>query len=366
MKTRKNSRNRFTFTPLCFLLAGLAPMHFPALPSARAAENAPAPGVWSIGVGTSLLAAPAEAGSEAAAQALAAHGPGEAKLVLVFAVAQQLTPELIEGVAKHFPKNIIYGANVVAPLTPTTNLPDQAPSLESAEGVGVLAIGGDVTITIAADTLQATTAEATAEDADAAFASYRESGGRLGRQLLPALKSCPRPGKLLLTFGNQFNGSNTYLAMGFRDALGDDLKAVGVSAGNSRADMARVIAAGEIAQDVNVAVLFCGDFRIGISLDGGTHTPALANAVLGAAMEQGGPDAKPFFGFVFNCRRRRIGMIQRKQLAEELAVIQKHFDGAPFFGAYGPGEIGIRKPGVPAEGTGFSVSTALLFPLAAP
>ena len=320
------------------------------------------PGGWRVGVGTSLAKDAGEAGEAAAAEARKQYGDGDVKLVLVFAVRPQVTPELVASVARHFPRELIYGGEAVAPLTPETNLPD-AKNLDSEEGVGILAIGGDVTLTIATDTVGDDAGETEADDDDdVTFASYLESGRRLGGALAPAMKNCALPGKLILTHGDQYNGSNSAFAKGMQDALGGPMPLVGGAAWNQTG---KEIVAGEIRQRMNFAVLFCGDFRVGQSLMGGTHTPEVAGKVLDAASEAGDGE-KPFFGFVFNCRRRRTGMIERGQLAEELSVIQRHFAGIPFFGAYGPGEIGVRNPGEAAVGTGFSVSAALLFPVKAP
>jgi len=334
----------------------------------RAGEGAP--GVWRIGVGTSLEADAAKAGDAAAAEARKAYGAGEVKLVLVYAVRAQVTEEMIAAVAKHFPRNLIYGGEILAPLTPVTNLPNTR-ELESPAGIGVCAIGGDVSIAVAADSTATPVADtdAAAEGDDIVFAAYRASGRRLGAELLKALEACNRPGRLLLAFGDQFNGSNRHLVFGMQDILGEGLPMVGVSAGNQSAKDAMEIIAGEIKQAMNFAVLFCGDFKVGQSMQGGAHEPAVADRVLAAALEQG-EGAESFFGFIFNCRRRRVRMMEEENiaaglgLADELAVIQKRMAGVPFFGGYGPGEIGVRRPGTPAEGTGFSVSAALLFPLA--
>ncbi|MCL2000939.1 MAG: FIST C-terminal domain-containing protein, partial [Planctomycetes bacterium] len=146
-------------------------------------------------------------------------------------------------------------------------------------------------------------------------------------------------------------------ARGMNEGLGGIYPIVGIAAGNITA---KVISKGEIVTGANIGILFTGDFRLGQAMNGGTHTPETADKTLADAVSQGGGQ-EPFFAFVFNCRRRRQGMIERNQLGEELIAIRKNLPGLEFFGSYGPGEIGSEKPGDTAIGVGFTVVTAVLF-----
>ena len=316
---------------------------------------------WRFGIGTSLLPSPMAAGEDAAIQARKQFGEGEAKLVLLFPVIAQVTPEMVAGVAKHFPREIIYGGEVVAPLTPVTNLPD-AKNLNPEAGVGVLVLGGDFELTIVHDQVRMveTAAKEGGDDGEEedTFFNFHESGHRLGDMLAGAYHKAGPSGRLLVTFGDQYNGSNDLLASGIQDALGGPVALIG---GATWSKTGKQIIAGEITTRKNFVALFRGDFFVTQALQGGMHTAEVAQKVIASTWEQG-KGAEPFFAFIFNCRRRRTEMIARGLLGEELSVMQRSFKGVPFFGGYGPGEIGVRTPGTAAIGTGFSVSVALLFP----
>lgn len=315
--------------------------------SVCAGGEAGPPAGWHSGVGFSALAAAGAAGDEAAAEAKAKLNGAEAKIVFVAAAEPQVTPELLAGVAKHFPPGITYGCQVASPLIARTNFPD-VPTIDIPAGVAVWALGGDMDIAVVS-------VDTDVEDDD----SYFSAGKGLGEALRPAVEASGRPGRLIVTFGDQYNGANVDLAEGFNEGLGAVYPVVGAAAGNVTA---KVIVEGAIRTGVNVAFLVAGDFRIGQAMNGGTHTPETAAKTLASAIAEGGGE-DPFFALLFNCRRRRQGMIERRQLAEELDVIKRHLPGVDFFGFYGPGEIGAAAGGEPAKGVGFTIVAAVLFPL---
>ena len=316
------------------------------------------------GIGTSLLEDPAAAGEEAARLAKEAFGPGQAKVALVYAAIPQLTPELIEGVARHFPAEIIHGAQTAAPLTPETNCAD-APDLDADIGVGVLALGGDLDISFFSEsTALPEGAELPAADTleRPEFAVYRLSGRRLGASLAAAVAGSDRPGRLAVVSGDQSNGPNYEFALGLLDALGGSLPVVGGASARGLADnLDREIVAGRIVSGTNFAILICGDFRLGQSRETGPHTPETTDQSIASALAQGG-GAQPLLAFIFDCRRRRMVMRDEDLLADEHGVFVRRMGGRPFFGMYGPGEIGSTAAGEPFGGVGFSVSTAVLFP----
>ncbi len=324
------------------VLAALAVWALPAT-----AGTGRAPDGWASGVGNSAKADPFEAGEEAAAQAYRLLQGVPAKIVVVGAAAEQVTPELIEGVKKHFDAGIIYGCQITSPLTATTNFPD-VQTIDIPVGVAVWALGGDVDIAV----------ESVATDPDADD-SYFDAGEALGVALRDVVAGSDRPGKVIVTFGDQYNGVNKDFAFGMNEGLEDIYPIVGAASGNIES---KVITRGAIRTGVNVGIFIGGEFALGQSYNGGTHTPETADKTLGEALaEHEGED--PFFVLIFNCRRRRQGMIERKQLAEELATIKNRLPGIDFFGFYGPGEIGSRASGEPAEGVGFTVVVAVFFPV---
>lgn len=313
-----------------------------AVSCVAAADSPRTPVNWFSGVGVS-----AEAADEAASQAKERLNGNAAKLVMVAVAEPQVTPELIEGIKKHFPANVIYGCQVTSPLTARNNFPD-VDTLDIPAGVAVWAIGGDVDVVVAEVSTKAT-------DSDDV---YYNAGMQLAGLLREAIENAERPGRLIITWGDQYNGSNVDFAEGMNDGFDAVWPIVGAAAGNITA---KVIVRGEIVTGVNVGVLLAGEFKIGQAMNGGTHTPETADKTLAQAVEQGDGE-EPFFALVFNCRRRQ-GMMERNQLGEELEAIKKRLPGVDFFGFYGPGEIGAPKFGEPAKGAGFTVVTAVLFAL---
>lgn len=313
---------------------------------AAPALAAGAPADWHIGVGTSSLADPEAAGAEAAKQAKAGLGGEPAKFVFVGAAEAQLTPALLRGVLAHFDAATVYGCQVTSPLTPETNFPD-VKTIDVTVGVGVLALGGGMEVEVFSHKT-----DTNADD------PYYEAGQSLGDLARPSLERSKSPGRLLLTFGDQYNGSNIEFVNGLNDSLEEIYPIIGAAAGNNTA---KEIVKGEIVTGENLVVFLGGDFRLGQSMRGGTHTPETADETLSHAISQGG-GAEPFFALIFNCRRRRQGMIDRQQLGEEHAAMKKDLPGIPFFGFYAPGEVGAEANGQRAKGAGFTVSTAVFFP----
>lgn len=327
----------------CLLIALLCSL-LPSV-STYAGEAGKTPAGWHSGVGASALADPAEAGAAAAEEAKAGLGDVPAQFVMVVAAGPQLTAELVEGVKKHFPAGVIYGGQVTSPLTAHGNYPD-APALDIEAGVAVWALGGDVEVEVAHI--------ATDSESDDA---YYEAGVGLAEALRGAIEASDRPGKLVFTWGDQYNGPNKDFASGLNDGFGDVWPIVGAASGNNAA---KEIIQGEIVSGVNAGVLIAGNFSLGLAMNGGTHTPETAEKTLAEAIAQG-EGAEPFFALVFNCRRRRQGMMERGQLTEELATIKNNLPGVDFFGFYGPGEIGSTKFGEASVGNGFTVVAAVFF-----
>ncbi|MDR1535342.1 MAG: FIST C-terminal domain-containing protein [Planctomycetota bacterium] len=336
----------FCFGKLISIFAlGLA-LLFPVGAAGRAGTP-PVPAGWRSGIGLSWLADPYAAADEAAGEAKAGLGGGEAKFVFAGAANPQVVPELIEGLKKHFPAEIIYGCQVSSPLVAESNFPDEK-SIDIQAGVQVWALGGEA-VEVGIFTVS------TELDVDN---PYEEAGIELGREVRPFIEGLKTPGRLIFTFGDQYNGSNKDFVNGLNQGLGKIYPLVGGAAGNQTA---LEIIRGEIQDSMDVAVVIGGPFRLGQTLSGGTHTPETADMVMAEAVAQGG-GAAPFFAMLFNCRRRRQGMIEHRQLAEELDHIRRRLPGIEFFGFYGPGEVGSDRPGEPARGVGFTVTTAVFFP----
>ena len=314
--------------------------------AAWGASRPSAPDGWVSGVGASDAADPVKAGSEAAAMAKAALGGNPAKFVMVVAAIPQITPELLKGVTEHFPAEIVYGGQVTSPLTRYGNYPDYK-TLDIDAGVAVWALGGTTEVYLA----EVSTVREDDDDV------YYNAGIELAEKLKEALDKSSRSGKIVLTWGDQYTGSNKDFAQGLNDGFGRIWPIVGGASGNTTA---KVIVRGEIKTGVNVGMVMAGDFSLGQAMNGGTHTPETADKTLSQALEEG--EGEPFFALVFNCRRRRQGMIDSGELGMELEAIRKRLPSTDFFGFYGPGEIGSQKFGEKAQGMGFTVAAAIFFP----
>lgn len=318
-----------------------------ALTPLSAAAGAPAG--WDSGVGSSALVDPYAAGDEAASRARAKL-KGGAKFVMVVAAEQQITQALVDGVAKHFPREIIHGGQATSPLTREGNFPEFG-SLDIPAGVAVWALGGDADIAFAHTETKSPVVST--EDV------YYEAGTLLAAELRRFIESSRRPGRLVVTWGDQYTGSNTSFVRGLNEGLGAPCPVAGAASGNVTA---KEIIAGEIVTGVNAALAVAGDFRLGQSMGGGAHAPATAGRIVGEAVAAGG-GGEPFFALVFNCRRRRRIMIDSGELAEELEAVNARLPGVDYFGYYGPGEVGSAATGEPAQGMGFTVSATAFFPV---
>jgi hypothetical protein len=309
-----------------------------------AAVSAAAPPV--VGTGLSLLAEPRAAGAEAgrlAAQQLGAVAP---KLVVVFASRALLTPDLVDGVASVFERALISGCEGYAPLTAAGNAAEQGHT--STHATAVLVIGGDLGVQVAA--------ERTDGEGD-----YGGCGRRLGAALKPHLVAAP--GHVLLTFGDQHVGrENRDLVAGLQEALGARARIAGAAAGGPDA---KVIVAGQIVTRSNVAVLLTGDVHVRVATRGGEgDLVGKARDAFQLAFRAGDP--RPVLGFVFDCGGRRGQLLGERQLAAEHQAMLELAGGVPLFGFYGGGEIGAADDESPAQGVGFNVSVAALYPGPAP
>jgi hypothetical protein len=297
-------------------------------------------------VGDSTLANAAAAGEAAALEAAAGLKGAEAKIVVVFSARKQMTPALIEGLARVFPKERIYGCEGYSPLSTDTNFADQGHNAQRA--VSVLAMAGDVTPVPVSETTKIE-------------GKWLACGKSLGQKL----KEHYEPGKgVMLTFGDQHVGANNRdLVNGLREALGDKLPLVGAAAGTSGA---KEIVAGRIVTATNVVVLLKGDFHVRSMMRGAGDKKEFllrTTEAFGAVFDA---KQKALLTLVFDCGGRRGVLFDQKRLTEEYGVMKTFAGDSPLFGLYGGGEVGCAKLGATPTGVGYHVSVAALLPGAAP
>ena len=298
-----------------------------------------------VGSGRSEAKDAKEAGAEAAAQAKAAWGEGTPKIVIVFAARSLVKQELVDGIAQHFDKALIYGCEGYSPVTTAGNFAELGHTIPT--GVAVLALGGDVTVVAASESVVA------GPDKKAAFTA---SGEKLGATLKGAVEAA-KQSRIVLSFGNQHVGDNQPFMDGFYRGTGVVLPVVGAAAGGQGS---KEIVKGEIVAGVNVAILLAGNFKMGVGLAGGNdNLAAKAEDAFTSATKEFG--TKPVVAFVFDCGGRRGNMFKQKELAAEFSFMKKIVPEAPIFGFYGGGEIGTIALDKPSKGVGFHIAVATIY-----
>ena len=300
-----------------------------------------------VGIGQSASEDAQVAGKDAATEAKTALGTAAPKIVLVFAARSQLTPQLVEGVAKIFDKALIYGCEGYSSLTPKGNFADRGHSISS--GVSVMAIGGDVAFSAASAAVGKP-----ADKADSARV-FHENGKTLGAALKEAWSTAPA-GRLIITFGNQHVGSNQPLVDGVAEMLGNEVKMVGAAAGGGGA---KEIIRGEIVTETNIAILMTGNFKVNTAAANGEEVQT-ADAAFKSVLSNGGDKAALIF--VFDCGGRRGNMIKAGTLVQEWQAMKTNAGTIPFFGFYGGGEIGHKTSDAPCQGVGAHIATAAVIP----
>lgn len=294
------------------------------------------------GVGHSVQMDAKAAGAEAATAAKAALGVTAPRVVIVFAARKQLGPELVEGVASIFDKDLITGCEGYAPLTRLGNAADQPHNADHA--VAVLALGGTATFTVAGEAV-------TAKGKD----GFADCGRRLGTALAPALRN--DGGQVILTFGNQHVGDNQPFVEALAAALGRPVPVVGAAAGGGGA---KEILKGAVVTGTNIAILIQGAFTTGTGLAGGPgDLVAKAGRSVDAAL-MAGNGRIPDLTLVFDCGGRRGELVKARTIAAELEAITARTKESPLCGFYGGGEIGMADATTP-KGVGFSVATAMIW-----
>ncbi|MEI6646151.1 MAG: FIST N-terminal domain-containing protein [bacterium] len=298
-----------------------------------------------VGTGCSEAKNAKEAGAEAAARAKAAWGEGTPKIVIVFAARSLVKQELVDGVAQYFDKALIYGCEGYSPVTTVGNFAELGHTIP--HGVVVLALGGEVSMTVASEPVVA------GSDKKAAFSS---NGEKLGVALKSAVEAA-KQSRLVISFGNQHVGDNQPFMDGFYKGTGVVLPVVGAAAGGQGS---KEIVKGEIVTGVNVAILLAGNFKLGVGLAGGNDKLAAkaTDAFTSATKEHG---SKPIVAFVFDCGGRRGNMFKQKELADEFLFMKKMVPEASIFGFYGGGEIGTVALDQPSKGVGFHIAVATIY-----
>ncbi len=285
-----------------------------------------------VGTGLSMKTDAQAAGIEAAKAAKAALGAQEPKLVLVYdAEAIIDKAKMLEGVCSVFDASVVYGCPGYGPLTQESNQGN----------VGVLALGGDIGVSIAV----------AKTDGD-----HQACGERIGTALLEASKT-DAPGKLLLLFGDCHVPADDDLVKGVCSVLGETFPAIGGASRTEPDKNGDVFTQGKIASGQNIGILLTGDFRCGFAMKKDNSPEGLITSARDAVKEAFAGQ-NPALAFVFDCGGRRGKM--EDNVPKELEAIKEVAGDVPLFGFYGSGEIGHLNNGTPSRGDGFHISVCAL------
>lgn len=282
--------------------------------------------------GMSSLADPFRSGAEAALRARKALGGGQASAVIVFDRLEgglEARRKMIEGIGWFFDTSIIYGCSGFGPITRDSN----------GGIVGVLALGEAIKVT-----------SAVAE----VGGSHEGCGAALGRALKPTAEKAG-PNRLIMLLGDCHVPANEALVRGFVGSVGAAAPAVG---GSCPLD-GFVYDRGEVKQHANLALLLSGSFQTGYSLIAAPQPDAIV-ATAREAAAQAAPAGSGSIALMlaFNCVSRLQALGTRAD--DELAAIRGGARGAPIFGFYGSGEIGMEKAGASPRGVGAHLAIAAL------
>ncbi len=290
-------------------------------------------GPLSVGNGVSSKEDPKAAGADAAALAKSTLRCGcVPKVVLVFDQTPA-TPEakkaMLEGVATIFPKDIVYGCSAYAPITDKSNTGT----------VGVLAIGGNVTVNAAVANL---------ED------GHEACGKRIGESLKAACK-CNAKGKLAILVGSSHYNLNDQLVKGVHGVLGDEVKLAGGAA--SKGEL--VYYKGELVREKsNIGVLLCGNFSCSFAAGGGKEPEVVQTTAAAAKKARAEAVGEPIFALVCDCGGRRGWF--GADIADELKLIKAGVGDMPIFGFYGSGETGPKDNQSPPRGVGYTIFVCVI------
>jgi hypothetical protein len=282
------------------------------------------------GVGMSSLADPFRAGAEAALRARKALGGIGAGAVLVFDRLEgnaDARRRLMEGIGWFFDTEIVFGCNGFGPIVRESNTGT----------VGILALGESIAVASAC--------------ADVA-GNHEACGAALARSLKPSLEKAAG-GKLAVLLGDCHVPANDSLVRGFAGVAGSALPVVGGSCPLNGFIYDR----GVVKQGVNIALLLSGEFRLGFGMKAAPQPEAIPSTARDAAAAAVGDRAGDLaLLLVFDCVSRIQALGARAP--EELAALREVAKGAPLFGFYGSGEIGMDAVGAQPRGAGAHIAAA--------
>ncbi len=303
--------------------AGLALTAFTLLALAASA-GAHAAGI-AVGNGHSELEDGQKAGAEAAKKAKAAIGDAEVKVVLVFdrIKGKEGKEAMLKGIASVFDASIVYGCSAYAPITQDCNTGT----------VGVMAIGGDISIAPAVADLEG---------------GHKTCGQKIGEKL-EAVKVPKGAGYVVLLFGDCHVPKNNDLVGGVCSVLGEKAPVAGAAAMGGL-----LYCQGKILTKSNLGLMLFGDFTCGFATKKApAKEKARVIAVAGEAAAQAVGDKKAALVLAFDCGGRRGQM--GGEIDKELAAMCGAIGDAPLFGFYGSGETGPADNDSPPRGVGYSI-----------
>jgi len=276
-------------------------------------------------------------GRTAAETAKKALNGQEAKLVFVSVVCpKEVKPEeLLNGVYEVFDRAIVYGS---------CNSGIISKDGVQTTGVGVLAVGGNISVA-------ASMADLAGKAADA--------GAKIGEDIKKANLPTDKT-RLMLLVGNAHWPKNNDITKGVLSVLGESLPVIGSAADAPK----HVFFQGKASENAAIGILLAGEFTCGFGMETATDKKDVAAVI--AAAEKSAANAvaakgKPDFVLAFDCGGRFRALNSAGKLGEELAAVKRSVGEAPIFGFYGQGEVGKKDAASVSFGNGYHISCCAIY-----
>jgi hypothetical protein len=234
--------------------------------------------------------------------------------------------KMLDGVCSVIPKERVFGESTYGSFSQE--------GCADFDSVCLMGIGGDGISIAATLVTEMEVAKLTFEESEDLIRERLQSAGA---KLAGKLRRTDQD-RLLILIADAHSPKNHCLVEGVQKVLGGAFPITGGSA-NKNAGQTFVYFQGKPYRDGAIALMFSGDFRIGMSgrkaMD---NDQVISSAKDGAAKALANLDGQPLAVLAFNCAGRR-GKLRRPE--DELAAIQMALGKElPLFGCYCAGEMG--------------------------
>jgi len=299
---------------------------------------------------------PLASGKTAARAVKAQLGSAPVKAVLVSECYEDKVrkAKVLAGVQSIFPKAIVYGGSTYGSFTQS--------GVVGGESVAVLGIAGkDIDVAVACQPKMGAAGLTLTENKAELEKKLTAAGEALAKKLPKTARS-----RLMIVIADAHSPKNAPLVAGIRRGVGEDFPITGGCV-NKNAGQTFVYFRGQMLTDSAVALMFSGDFRIGMAgrkaKENDKVIATAAEAASEALRKLSRQNGRPAAAIAFDCAGRKGRL---KNVGDELAAFQRVLGKRmPLFGTYNAGEIGPadvseKAPGVHSSGVGWHVMLTVL------